>query len=149
RLSDYWKENKEAHWSQTTDEKKQQGDLPKFPKNAPLHDKIVLNNDPRRFEGENSMPIHADQSKNDALHGKKQTIKPLVGNITTADIHRIADKIKTGSSVDYDTAMVAIIREAEKEKRELTAVEQNAVARLKIARTKAVTELLGLKPYSL
>ena len=69
---------------------------------------------------------------------KIQTIKPLVGDITTADIHMVANKIKTGASVDYDTAIVAIIRESEKEKRELTSVEQNAVAKLKIARTKAM-----------
>ena len=115
-------DTKKSHWSQTFDEKKQQGQLPKFPGNAPQHDKIVLNDDPRRF--------NSDQ--------EKPTVKPLVGNITTADIDRVAERVKTGDSVDYDTAIVAIIRDAEEEKRELTSIERNAVAKLKIARTKAM-----------
>ena len=133
-----WNENKTSHWSHSFNEKKQQGDLPRFPGNAPQHDKIVLNADPRRFEGSDNMPIHANQADNDAIHGKKQEIKSLVGNITTADIHRVTDRIRSGDSVDYDTAVVAILREAEKETRELTSVEQNAVSKLKIARTKAM-----------
>lgn len=119
RLANDWQEKKDTkHWSQTLDEKKQQATMPKWPKNAPQHDKIVLNNDPRRFEGEKP--------------------KPLVGNITTADVDRVAHLIKMGESLEYDTAIVAILREAEVEKRELTSVEQKTISDLKEARTNAL-----------
>lgn len=116
RLESDWKESKEAHWSQTYDEKKQR--ITKWKKNVSQHDEIVLNNDPRRFSGEEP--------------------KPLVGGITTADVDRVAHLVKEGESLEYDTAIVAILREAEKEKRELTSVEQKTISDLKIARTKAL-----------
>ncbi len=135
RAQDYWKPEKTSHWSQSYDEKKQQGSLPSWPKNTGQHDKIVLNNDPRRFETMNNLPTDTDQSKNDAARSNSNKITPLVGNISTADIDRVASMIKTGQSIDYDTAMVAILREAEMEKRELSPVEQKAISDLKQART--------------
>jgi hypothetical protein len=118
RIETDWKPRKESHWSQTINEKKQQQTLPKWPKNAPQHDNIVLNNDPRRFSGDEPTA--------------------LVGDITTADIDRVVNAVKTGETVEYDTAIVAILREAELEKRELTSVEQRTISDLKIARTKAL-----------
>lgn len=138
RLSEDWKPEKTSHWSQTYNEKKQQGSLPKWPKNAPQSSAITLGNDPRRFEGMEGLPVHADQRKNDAEHGKNVNIKPLVGNITTASITKVAHSIKAGEGIDYDKAVVAILREAEKEKRELTKVEQKTISELKIARTKSL-----------
>jgi hypothetical protein len=64
--------------------------------------------------------------------------KPLALGITTADVDRVADGIKTGKSLDYDTAIVAILQQADKESRELSSVEQKAIADLKIARTAAL-----------
>ncbi len=84
------------------------------------------------------MPVSERQSENDSNHGKKPDIVPLVGNITTADIDRVAEKVKTGASVEFDAAIVAILRDAERDHRELTSVERNAVSDLKIARTKAM-----------
>jgi len=131
RMADDWKVDKKSHWSVSFNDKKQQGSLPRLSKNAPQHDKIVLNNDPRRFEGANN-----------AVKGEKPTIKPLVGKITQADISGVAEKIKTGSSVEYDSAIVAILRDAEREVRELTDVERKTVANLKIARTDAMLKLV-------
>jgi len=116
RSADYI-EDKDPHWSHTFNEKKQQGSLPKWKKNAPQHDKPVLNNDPQRFS----------TTKND--------IKPLIGNITTADVDKVAHGIKTGRSADYDTAMLAILRLANDERRELTEIERRTIVDLKIART--------------
>jgi len=126
RLADDWKETKYPHWSHTFNENKQQGALPKWSKNAPQHDKTVLNNDPNRFTGTNADPT--------AFH--KDTIKPLIGDITTADIDRVAFGVKTGQSMDYDNAIMAILRLAHDERRELTKVEQKTVVNLKTARTK-------------
>ncbi len=137
RMED-WKTEKSSRWSQTFDEKKQQGSLPKWKKNFEQHDKVVLNNDPARFEPTQNLPVHADQPKNDAARSRSNTIIPLIGGITTADIHRVADHIKSGASVDFDTAIIAMLREAEKEERELTPVEQKTVSELKIARTEAM-----------
>jgi hypothetical protein len=114
RLSER-EESKKPHWSQTFNEKKQQGALPKWSKNAPQHDKVVLNNDPRRFP--------------------KDEIQPLVGSITTADVHHIANSIKEGKSREYDNAVGAILRSAHEEGRELTSIERKTVVNLKIART--------------
>lgn len=124
RLADF-SENKQPHWSHTFNEKKQQGALPKWSKNAPQHDKPVLNNDPQRFSASNANP-------NDYA---KDKIKPLVGGITTADLDRVADGIKKGASMDYDTAILAILRVANEERRELTSIEQRTIIDLKISRT--------------
>jgi len=137
RMED-WETTKEPHWSQTINEKKQQGTLPKWPKNVGQHEKIVLNNDPRRFQDKGNLPTSTSQAENDAGHGKKPKIKPLTGDLTTADAHLIAEKIKTGYSVEYDAAILAFLRDAEREKRELTDVEKRTISNLKMARTKAM-----------
>lgn len=128
RLEKDWDVMKKPHWSQTTNEKKQQGKLPRWPKQAPQHSKPVLNNDPERFKGL--------KSNDTQLTGGE--VKPLVGRITTADVDRVAEGIKTGESVDYDTAILAILKQADAEKRELTAIERKAVVDLKVARTKSL-----------
>lgn len=133
-----WKTKKDSHWSLEFDDKKQQGVLPRLSKNAPQHDKIVLNNDPRRFEGTSALPTSTTQSENDAYHGQKPDITPLTGGITRAGIHDVANKIKMGASVEYDAAIVAILRESDKEARELTEAEREAIGSLKVARTKAM-----------
>jgi len=138
RVDADWNTNQKAHWSQTTDDKKQQGALPKTKKNVGQHDKIVLNNDPRRFQDAGYLPVHTTQSENDDNHNKQTKIKPLVGNITTADIHRVAENIKKGHSVEYDAAIVAILRDADRDRRELTSVEESTIANLKMARTRAM-----------
>lgn len=137
RASEY-KTDKSPHWSQTYDEKKQQGALPSWPGQSAQHDKISLNNDPRRFEGTNNMPVHYNQPENDSARAKTTTIKPLIGSITTADIDSVVNGIKSGQAVDFDTAMTAIIKQADDEKRELTPIERKAVVDLKIARTKSL-----------
>jgi len=127
RLADDYNVDKKPHWSHTFDEKKQQGSLPSWSKNAPQHDKIVLNNDPARFS-----------ASNDAT--AKQSIKPLIGDITTADVHKVADGIKEGHSIEYDNAILAILRLAHDEGRELTGIERNTVVNLKTARTKKLMQ---------
>lgn len=126
RLDKDWETIKKPHWSQSTDDKKQQGSLPKWPKNAPQHSKAVLQNDPDRFSS-----LKANDTQ---LTGGD--VKPLVGDITTADMDRVVYAIKTGEAVDFDTAIFAIIKQADRERRELTPVERKAVSDLKIARTK-------------
>jgi hypothetical protein len=125
RLAEDYDVSKNPHWSHTFNEKKQQGSLPKSSKNAPQHDKYVLGNDPDRFEGTNADPVD--------FH--KETIHPLIGNITTADIHNVASAIKMGKSAEYDNAIMAILRLAHNEKRELSNVERKTVVDLKVART--------------
>lgn len=124
RLADDYNISKESHWSHTFNEKKQQGSLPKIPKNAPQHNKPVLCNDPDRFGGASTDPVAT------------QKIKPLTGNITTADVDHVAFSIKTGQSMEHDTAIMSILRVAHDERRELNNVERQTVVRLKIARTK-------------
>lgn len=140
RLNKDYEVKKDSHWSITMNDEEQNGALPAYPKNTPQHDKIVLNNDPRRFESLKSMPEHASQAENDAARNRSKEITPLVGKISVASVDRIAENIKTGGSIDYDTAIVAILGEAEKEQRELTTIEQKAIVDLKIARTKAMAK---------
>ncbi len=126
RLAEDWKIQKDPHWSHTFNENKQKASLPKWSKNAPQHDKPVLHNDPDRFTGSNADPAEFHKDK----------ITPLVGDITTADVDRVAYGVKTGQSIDYDNAIMAILRLAHDEHRELTQVEQKTVVNLKTARTK-------------
>lgn len=140
RVASDYNVEKEPHWSLSFDDKKQNGKLPKWPKSPDQHSGITLGNDPRRFEGIEGLPVHADQKKNDAERNKKPNVKPLIGGITTEAISKVADNIKSGASVDYDTAILAILRESEKEKRELTPVEQKTISELKIARTNALLQ---------
>jgi len=125
RLAKDYNVDKDPHWSHTFNEKKQQGSLPKWKKNAPQHDKPVLNSDPGRFSG-SADPV------------KTRSLQPLVGDITTADVDRVAFGIKTGQSMEHDTAILSILRVAHDERRELNDVEKQTVARLKIARTNSL-----------
>ena len=143
RMED-WKTIKEEHWSIANDDQAQLGELPAWPKMLKQHDKIVLNNDPRRFDIK-GLPSNEDQSKNDKNRYKMNYVKPLVGNVTVADFSQIASQIKTGASIDYDTAIVAILRESEKEQRELTEVEKKAISDLKIKRTQSLLSKLNVK----
>ena len=124
RMSKEYKTDKVDNWTieQKSENKDQQGALPAWPKHPSQNDistgKIVLNNDPRRFESDNP--------------------RPLIGNITTADVHKIAGAIKTGETLDYDTAIVAILKQADDNERELSPVEQKTITDLKKARTAAL-----------
>lgn len=121
RMSEF-KTEKESNWTVSFDDKKQNGSLPKWPKMTDQHDKIVLNNDPRRFESE-----------------KKVT--PLVGGITVAHIDQVVNSIKTGQSIEFDRAILTILQGASKENRELTKMEQQSISGLKIARTQSLVKL--------
>jgi len=130
------KTDKSSNWTHTYDEKRQTGALPKWKKNTGQADKIVLNNDPSRFTSIKSLPTSTDQRTNEANRSKSNKIKPLIGNITTADMDYVASAVKTGKAIDFDTAIVAILREANNDRRELTGIEQKTISDLKIARTK-------------
>jgi len=122
RLETDYKVDKNSNWTVSFDDKKQNGSLPKWKKNISQHDKISLENDPDRFNQSELKP------------------KPLIGDITTADVDRIAHGIKTGASSEYDNAMMAILRLAHDERRELTDVEKKTVVSLKKSRTKNFLE---------
>jgi len=130
RLAEDYKVDKKSHWSHTFNEKKQQGSLPAWSKNAPQHGNHSLCNDPDRFSGTNDDPVN--------FH--KDNIHPLVGNITTADVDKVVTNIKTGKSTEYDSAMMAILRLAHNEKRELSDVERKTIVDLKIARTEQMMQ---------
>jgi len=117
-------QEKDSHW--TTKKPTQNADLPALAKNAPQHKKTVLENDPRRFTG----------VKNPVDSKSKTEVKPLVGDITTADLDKAVAIIKTGQTMDYDAAIVAILKNADAETRELTDIEQKTISDLKVARTK-------------
>jgi len=140
RLKSDFKDTKESgHWSLDLGNPALPGHL-EWPSAPSQHDHIVLGNDPRRFEPVKNMPVNVDRAKNDAARGKAKDPKALLGGITTADMDRLAHMIHMGESIDYDTAIVAILREADKEERELTPVERKAVSDLKIARTRALLQ---------
>lgn len=136
RMAD-WKEEKTSHW--TNDKSKQNGKLPAWPKSPAQHDKIVLQNDPRRFETLTDFPPKPTDTKSSQSE-KVKDVKPLVGTISKEAISHVAYKIKTGSSLQYDSAIVAILREANDAKRELLPDERSAIKNLKIARTKALLD---------
>ncbi len=129
RISDRQKDEiNPAHWTLSFDDDKQLGALPKWPKMAPQHTKPVLGNDPNRFTGTNEDPTE--------FH--KDEIKPLIGAITTADVDNVAIAIKNGRTAEYDAAVLAILRLAQEERRELSDIERKTVSNLKIARTQSV-----------
>ena len=138
RLANDYKTEKQSHWSISLNEQQQNGSLPKWSKNAPQHDKMVLNNDPDRFSGLSQLPTSTNQAVNDRARSNKGSVKPLVGDITTADVDKVVSCVKTGKAIEYDAAIVAILREADVEQRELSPVEQRTIADLKMARTKAM-----------
>lgn len=125
------KTDKKEHWTQTYNENKQQGKLPTWPKMTRQNKEVVLNNDPRRFDDHVEEPTHP----RDLGVGK---VKSLVGGITTADLDRVVNCIKTGASAEYDIAITAILKEADNDKRELTDIEKRTVSELKKERTRAM-----------
>ena len=133
-----WKTTKQENWTVSFDDKKQQGELPRTSKNAPQQDKIVLNNDPQRFKDKGNLPISENQPENDKGHGETPNITPLVGDISKEDMNRVAENVKSGLSIEYDSAIVAILKDAERDSRELTSIEQKVISGLKIARTRAM-----------
>lgn len=120
RLSE-WDTKKEKNWTIEFPDKEQNGSLPAFPKSPDQHNKISLEADPQRFEGEE--------------------VKPMTGDLQT--FASIASKIKLGESKEYDKAIVAILQQASNENRELSQVEQNAITDIKIARTKFLMTKIG------
>lgn len=116
-----FKAEKESHWSQNLGDKKQQGSLPAWKKNAPQHDKMVLNNDPDRFNG--------------------KEVEELIGGLRIADVDRAVMAIKTGETLEYDAAIIAILKEADADRRELTSVERKAISDLKISRTRSILQV--------
>lgn len=111
---------KDSHWS--TQPNTQNEGLPEWPKQAPQHDKQVVNNDSRRFQDE--------------------SVKPLEGfHVKASDFTKVAIGIKLGSSSEYDNAIRMILKVANDERRELTDEEKSLVQDLKKDRTLA---LLGL-----
>jgi len=138
RMAENWKTTKKENWTVTYDDKKQQGDLPRSPKNAPQHDKIVLNNDPSRFKNEGNLPINENQPDNDKKHEDEPDVTQLVGGISRESMNRAVENIKSGLSVEYDSAIVAILKDAERDSRELTTIEQKVISDIKIARTRVM-----------
>lgn len=138
RIDSHFKTDKAEHWSMDYKNQDQNGSLPEWPGNAAQHDKIVLQNDPRRFTGVDTMPTEPLANDNIKALRKSKSEMPLVGGITVADIDRVSHNIKTGQSVDYDTAIVAILKQADQEKRELNEVEQKMIADIKKNRTAAM-----------
>ena len=134
RLSEYT-DKVDQHWSLSYDEKSQNGDLPEWPSMTGQHDKIVLNNDPRRFENTSNMPVHTDRQTNEDARSNTTHIESLHGTITAENMSKVAYSIKKGDSIDYDTAITAILKQADVEKRELTPIEQKAIVDLKVSRT--------------
>lgn len=125
QMKTIWKTDNQEHWTVSFDDKEQLGDLPRSNKIKLQHDNMVLGNDPRRFE---SLTV----SNNIIEKGK---IQPMVGDIKKSDLERVASSIKSGESLEHDTVIIAILKQAEKEQRELTLIEQQEISRLKIART--------------
>ncbi len=121
RNTEYNVEQKKADW--TTKKPTQNKGLPEWPKQPAQHEKIVLNDDQRRFDGESPTP--------------------LVGRVTKAQVNALAAAIKTGASLDYDNAIKAILVTADQGKRELTEEERKLIQDLKIDRTRALLGYLN------
>lgn len=117
RLSDYKKaEEKKSHWSLDFDQE-QNGKLPKWP-DAPDSKGINVHN-PEQW------------------NKKHPESEEIVKGVTKANVNDLAEAIKTGKTLEYDAAIVAILRQADQEKRELSSVEQKTISNLKIARTQS------------
>lgn len=111
-------------WTTENTSKAQNGELPDWPQSRKQHTEISLNNDSRRF---NNIKIDKGIISGD--------LEPLSGNITKKDITKIASSIKNGDSIDYDTAIVAILKQADSENRELNEIEKKQINSLKKERT--------------
>jgi len=44
------------------------------------------------------------------LETSSKEIKPLIGKVTTAHIDKLAHSVKTGKTIDFDTAIVANLK---------------------------------------
>lgn len=128
RVASEYNVEKDKNWSISFNDKKQQGSLPRFPKNVSQNNKTIIG-DPSRFKG-SSDPVQS-------IH---ENAEPLTGSITKADINRVATQIKIGGSSDRDVTILAILRLADEERRELSEIEQKTIVDLKIARTKALLQ---------
>lgn len=124
RLAELYKDKSTKDWTTESSSKEQNGELPDWPQSKKQHTEISLNNDPRRFKN-----IKVDKG---LISGE---LEPLVGNITKKDINKVASSIKNGDSIEYDTAIVAILKQADLENRELTSVEKNQINSIKKERT--------------
>jgi len=132
RLQDFKdNESKESnHWTLAYDN--QNAELPKWSKNAPQikPEKSDLQNDPGRFK---------DIKTKDMLKGNnKNKLTPVTASLNRIDVDYIVESIKKGNSLDYDAAIVAILKQADAEKRELSSIEQKTISNLEIARTRAM-----------
>ena len=134
-MEQVWHTKKDSHWSME-DDKAQNGELPQWPKSKLQHDKIVLNNDPRRFNSLESMPTSTNAAENVKNRSKSNKIEQLVSTITTAGMDRLTYAIKTGGTIDYDSKIVSILKIADAEKRELTEEERKQIVQYKIDRTR-------------
>lgn len=116
RLEDYKPEVK-SNWTIDFNDKKQNGALPAWPKSP---DSKGIN----QYESSQWNKSHPEAEE-------------IVKGVTKADIDGLVHSIKTGKTLDYDAAIVAILRQADVDKRELTHVERQTISSIKIARTKS------------
>lgn len=123
-------ESQEQSWTLAYDG--QNGSLPSWKKNynQVKPEQTNLQNDPSRFD-----EIKADNM----VKGKnKNKLTPVTASLNRGDLDCVVNSIKLGHSLDYDAAIVAILKQADIEKRELTPIEQKTVSNLKISRTRAM-----------
>lgn len=116
RLEDYKPETK-SNWTVDFNDKKQNGSLPSWPKSP---DSKGIN----QYEPSQWNKAHPEAEE-------------VVKGVTKANIDNLVHSIKTGKTLDYDAAIVAILRQADTDKRELTQVERQTISNIKIARTKS------------
>lgn len=119
RMANEYKVEKDKHWSLTYNEDAQFGSLPEYPKNPDSGHTNSWNTDKWNKN-------HKDTVKIASVKGK---------DITASMLDRVAESIKSGLTIDYDTAIVAILKQADVEKRQLSNIEQKSISDLKVART--------------
>lgn len=107
---------KSKHWSFNF-KSDQNGSLPKWPKSP--DPKGVNQYDPEQWNRD-----HPEAEE-------------IVKGVTKASIDELVHKIKSGETREHDSAIVAILKQANLENRDLTAIEQSTISHLKIARTNA------------
>lgn len=115
RMKDY-KPVKESHWTIDFNDKEQNGDLPAWPKSP---DTKGIN--------------HYDLNQWNKKHPESAEV---VKGVTKSDVDTVIHGIKTGRSLEFDTAIVAILRQADAEKRDLSDIERKTITQIKCARTK-------------
>lgn len=115
RLSNDYKPETKSNWTIDFNDKEQNGKLPEWPK-APN------SKDVNRYVPEQWNKNHPDADE-------------IVSGVTKANVDNLVNSIKTGKSLEFDAAMVAILRQAESEKRELSPIERKTIVNLKMSRT--------------